>query len=65
VQGYCSKDEMSPATLASAVALASGIGLQNLPEGLAISMPLRRKGFSRPKAFFFGQLPGGVDICCS
>ena len=28
--------------------LALGIGIQNFPEGLAVSMPLRRSGKSRP-----------------
>lgn len=37
--------------LAGAVALAIGIGLQNFPEGAAVSIPLRREGFSRWKAF--------------
>jgi zinc transporter ZupT len=35
--------------LAGAVALAIGIGLQNFPEGTAVSIPLRREGFSRLK----------------
>jgi hypothetical protein len=33
--------------LAGAVALAIGIGIQNFPEGLAVSMPLRREGLSK------------------
>ena len=49
------------ASLAGAVALALGIGLQNFPEGTAISVPLRREGFSRRKAFFYGQLSGIVE----
>ena len=32
------------ATTAGALALAIGIGIQNFPEGLAVSMPLRRQG---------------------
>lgn len=32
------------ATIAGAIALAIGIGIQNFPEGLAISMPLRGRG---------------------
>ena len=48
-------------TLASALTLALGIGLQNFPEGSAVSLPLRRDGFSRKKAFFFGQLSGVVE----
>ena len=42
-------------TLGSAVALAIGIGIQNLPEGAAVSIPLRGEGFSRPRAFWYGQ----------
>ena len=47
--------------LAGAVALAIGIGLQNFPEGAAVSIPLRREGFSRLKAFHYGQLSGVVE----
>lgn len=49
------------ATLAAAVTLAIGIGLQNFPEGSAVSLPLRREGYSRKKAFFLGQLSGVVE----
>ena len=49
------------ATLASACLLALGIGLQNFPEGLAVSVPLRREGASRARAFFIGQLSGAVE----
>lgn len=47
--------------LTGAVALAIGIGLQNFPEGAAVSIPLRREGFSRFKAFNYGQLSGMVE----
>ena len=47
--------------LAGAVALAIGIGLQNFPEGAAVSIPLRREGLSRRKAFNYGQLSGVVE----
>lgn len=50
-----------PASLGGAVALAVGIGLQNFPEGAAVSIPLRREGFSRFKAFHYGQLSGMVE----
>ncbi|MGQ9518148.1 MAG: ZIP family metal transporter, partial [Anaerolineae bacterium] len=36
-------------------------GLQNLPEGLAVSMPLRREGLSRWRSFWYGQLSGIVE----
>ena len=49
------------AELGGAVALAIGIGLQNFPEGIAVSMPLRRSGVSRRKAFFYGQLSAVVE----
>lgn len=49
------------ATLASACLLALGIGLQNFPEGLAVSVPLRREGASRARAFCIGQLSGAVE----
>jgi len=46
------------ATLPAAIALAIGIGIQNFPEGTAVSVPLRRDGFSRLKSFWYGQLSG-------
>ncbi|MDI6694960.1 MAG: ZIP family metal transporter [Anaerolineales bacterium] len=49
------------AALAGAVALAIGIGLQNFPEGAAVAVPLRREGFSRLRAFWYGQLSGVVE----
>lgn len=49
------------ATLMSAWTLALGIGIQNFPEGTAVSVPLRREGLSRKKSFFFGQLSGIVE----
>ena len=49
------------ASLGGAIALAIGIGLQNFPEGTAVSMPLRRDGMSRGKSFFYGQLSGVVE----
>jgi len=47
--------------LSGAIVLAFGIGLQNFPEGAAVSIPLRREGFSRLKAFNYGQLSGIVE----
>jgi ZIP family zinc transporter len=49
------------ATLAGAVALAIGIGIQNFPEGTAVSVPLRREGMSRLRAFWYGQLSATVE----
>ncbi len=49
------------ASLAAAVTLAIGIGIQNFPEGTAVSMPLRREGMSRRKSFMYGQFSGMVE----
>lgn len=40
---------------------AIGIGLQNLPEGLAVALPLRRDGMNRWKALWYGQLTAVVE----
>ena len=53
--------DLPSASLAGAVALALGIGLQNFPEGAAVSIPLRREGLSRTKAFLYGQASGIVE----
>ena len=47
--------------IGGAVALAIGIGLQNFPEGAAVSLPLRREGYSRAKALWYGQMSGIVE----
>lgn len=49
------------ASVASAVALAIGIGIQNFPEGLAVSAPLRREGWPAGKSFMYGQYSGMVE----
>jgi len=48
-------------TLGGAIALAIGMGLQNAPEGFAVSMPMRRAGFSRFKSWQWGQLSAIVE----
>jgi ZIP family zinc transporter len=52
---------MGTVTTAGAAALALGLGIQNFPEGLAVSVPLRREGMSRLRAFWYGQLSGLVE----
>ena len=47
--------------LMGAVSIAIGIGLQNFPEGAAVSIPLRREGFSAKRSFFCGQASGMVE----
>ncbi|XP_062508020.1 zinc transporter ZIP11-like isoform X2 [Corticium candelabrum] len=49
------------ATIENARNLAIGIGIQNFPEGLAVSMPLSGCGMSPWKSFWYGQLSGMVE----
>lgn len=49
------------AVYASALALAVGIGIQNFPEGAAVSLPLRQEGLTKPKAFLIGSMSGIVE----
>ena len=51
----------TPEMYAPAIALALGIGIQNFPEGAAISLPLRQEGFSTGKAFLWGSMSGVVE----
>ena len=48
---------------AGAAALAVGVGLQNFPEGAAVSLPLAA-GKGRKKAFLRGVLSGAVEPVC-
>ena len=48
-------------TIISALMLALGIGIQNFPEGSAISFPLYRDGYSKFKAFVIGALSAIVE----
>ena len=49
------------AALTAALALSLGIGIQNFPEGAAVSLPLRQDGMGRFKAFVYGSLSGVVE----
>ena len=53
--------DLPSATIGGAIALALGIGIQNFPEGTAVSMPLRREGMSKTKSFLYGQASGMVE----
>lgn len=41
--------------------IAMAIGMQNMPEGLAVVSPLLREGCSRGKALSYGTLTGLVE----
>lgn len=49
------------ASVGAALALAIGIGIQNFPEGAAVSIPLRREKMSVWKSFMIGQYSGIVE----
>ena len=49
---------LTGSTLASALTLALGIGLQNFPEGLAVALPMHQTLKNKHKAFIFGSLSG-------
>lgn len=51
----------SAEAILSAVSVAVGIGIQNFPEGAAVSLPLRREGVSRSKSFLLGQATAIVE----
>ncbi|XP_036755945.2 zinc transporter ZIP11 isoform X2 [Manis pentadactyla] len=59
--GFGAIGKTASATFESARNLAIGIGIQNFPEGLAVSLPLRGAGFSTWRAFWYGQLSGMVE----
>ncbi len=50
-----------PLAAIAGVTLAMGMGMQNFPEGAAVSIPLRQEGMSRGKSFFYGQASGIVE----
>jgi len=54
-------ENLSSSTVAGATALAIGVGIQNFPEGMAVSMPLRGDGMSRLRSWWYGQLSAIVE----
>ena len=52
-------------SLLSAIILALGIAIQNIPEGAIISMPMKLNGYSKKKAFFTGVMSGIVEPIAS
>ena len=51
--------EMS--SVSAALGLAIGIGIQNFPEGAAVSLPMKNATGSRSKAFWYGTASGAVE----
>ena len=50
-----------PDAVSGALALSIGIGLQNIPEGAAVSLPLLHSGRTRGQAFWAGAASGLVE----
>lgn len=48
-------------SIAAALTLATGIAIQNFPEGAIISMPLASNGEKKLKSFFWGVLSGVIE----
>ena len=53
--------DTSSGALTAALALALGMGLQNFPEGAAVSLPMKSQGVPAGKAFVCGALSGVVE----
>ena len=54
-------DGYSREAMIGAVSVAVGIGIQNFPEGAAVSLPMRQKGYSRVKSFLAAQATALVE----
>lgn len=48
--------------LISVIALSLSIGLQNIPEGLAVALPLNSNGMNKARSFNYGQLTGFIEL---
>lgn len=59
--GALNNKPINAESLLGAITITAGIGLQNFPEGAAVSLPLRNEGYSRKKSFFIGQASGIVE----
>lgn len=51
--------------MVGALSLAIGSGLQNIPEGSSLSLPIRGEGHSRAKAFWYGAMSAIVEPIAS
>lgn len=52
---------LAKTNIGAAFAVAIGIGIQNFPEGAAVSLPLLKEGYSKTKAFIYGSLSAIVE----
>ncbi len=59
--GVALSQQNNAALLTGALLLAIGIGIQNIPEGAVVSLPVKSETGSSGKAFLFGMLSGAVE----
>jgi len=59
--GVALSQSNNQALLMGALLLAIGIGIQNIPEGAVVSLPVKSETGSSSKAFVFGMLSGVVE----
>ena len=59
--GVALSQQNNIALLVGALLLAIGIGIQNIPEGAVVSLPIKSETGSSSKAFVFGMLSGAVE----
>ena len=55
--------DTAPGALMGALALAIGMGLQNFPEGAAVSLPLKSKGVSNNLKIGINTIRQAFDLC--
>ncbi len=49
-------------SLATCYALSIGIGIQNIPEGLIVSLPIKNRGETKFKAFIYGIISAVFEL---
>ncbi len=59
--GVALSQQNNASLLVGALLLAIGIGIQNIPEGAVVSLPIKSETGSSGKAFLFGVLSGAVE----
>ena len=59
--GVALSQQNNTSLLVGALLLAIGIGIQNIPEGAVVSLPIKGETGSSGKAFLFGMLSGAVE----
>ena len=59
--GVALSQQNNEVLLLGALLLAIGIGIQNIPEGAVVSLPIKSETGSSKKAFLFGVLSGIVE----